>query len=50
MFLGTLGGRSSCQKHFQTASKEIVDNQFILVACVGQGQNWGQKGPQNSEI
>ncbi len=49
MFLGTLGGRSSCQKNFQTEYKEIVDNKFILVACVGQGQNWGQKWP-NSEI
>ncbi len=41
---------SSCQKKFQTIYKEIVDNKFILVAYVGQGQNWGQKGPQNSEI
>ena len=46
MFSGTLGGLSSCQKNFQTVYKEIVDNKFILVAYVGQGQNWGQKGPQ----
>ncbi len=46
MFLGTLGGLSSCQKNFQTVYKEIVDNKFILVAYVGQGQNWGQKGPK----
>ena len=46
MFLGTLGGLSSCQNNFQTVYKEIVDNKFILVAYVGQGQNWGQKGPQ----
>ena len=33
-------------KQFETVYKEIVDNKFILVAYVGQGQNWVQKGPQ----
>ena len=46
MFLGTLGGRSSCQKAFSDGIKEIMDNKFILVGYVGQGQNWGQKRPQ----
>ena len=43
MFLGTLGDLLSSQKTFQKVYEEIVDNKFILVAHVGQGQNWGSK-------
>ena len=45
MFWGTLGGLLSCQKHFQKVYEKIVDKKSILIAHVGQGQNWGQKGP-----
>ena len=45
MFLGTLEGLLSCQKYFQMVYEEIVDKKSILMAHVGQGQNWGHKGP-----
>ena len=45
MFLETLEGLLNCQKYFQTVYEEIVDKKSILIAHVGQGQNWGKKGP-----
>ena len=50
MFLGTLGGLSSCQKQFQTIYKEIVDNKFIFVDKAKIGVKKDIKNTQNSEI